>query len=125
MSLLMPITKTPITINQLLSSSPMSRPISGRSNKTPMMVTTHAVIFAIFTSFLFKHIWERVFKYLFIGLFMQIIKAPGINGLGKTEGCRNAGNAIIKKLDEIYTSERGKPIDRKLLDLEEIHVDNG
>ena len=56
---------------------------------------------------------------------MQVIKVPGINGLGRTEGCRNAGNAIIKKLDEIYTSERGKPIDRKLLDLEEIHVDNG
>ena len=55
---------------------------------------------------------------------MQVIKVPGINGLGKTAGCRNAGNSIIKKLDEIYTSEKGRPIDRKLLDLEEIHVDN-
>lgn len=55
---------------------------------------------------------------------MQVIKVPGINGLGRTAGCRNAGNAIINKLDEIYTSEKGKPIDRKLLDLEEIHVNN-
>jgi len=55
---------------------------------------------------------------------MQVIKVPGINGLGRTGGCRDAGNAIINKLDETYTSERGKPIDRKLLDLEEIHVNN-
>jgi len=44
---------------------------------------------------------------------MQIIKVPGINGLGKTGKARNAGNAIIE--------ETGKG---KLLDIEEIHVDN-
>lgn len=55
---------------------------------------------------------------------MQIVKVPGINGLGRTAGCRNAGNAMIKRLDETYTSERGRPIDKKLLDLEEIHVNN-
>jgi len=54
----------------------------------------------------------------------MIVKVPGINGLGKTKGCRNAGNAILEKLDEIPSSEQGKPIDRKLLNIEEIHVDN-
>jgi len=44
---------------------------------------------------------------------MQIIKVPGVNGLGNTGKTRNAGNAIIE--------ETGKG---KLLDIEEIHVDN-
>ncbi len=55
---------------------------------------------------------------------MQIIKVPGINGLGKTNGCERAGNAILEALKEIYSNEQGKPIDIKLLDLEEIHLDN-
>lgn len=54
---------------------------------------------------------------------MQIIKVPGINGLGKTSGCENAGNAILNALKEIYSSESGKPIDTRLLDLEEIHLE--
>ena len=44
---------------------------------------------------------------------MQVIKVPGINGLGKTRKTRDAGNTIIE--------ETGKG---KLLDLEEIHLDN-
>jgi arginase family enzyme len=55
---------------------------------------------------------------------MQIIKVPGINGLGKTKGCEKAGNEILASLNEIYANEQGKPIDVKLLDLEEIHLDN-
>ena len=55
---------------------------------------------------------------------MQIIKVPGINGLGKTKGCEKAGNEILASLKEIYSNEQGKPIDVKLLDLEEIHLDN-
>ena len=55
---------------------------------------------------------------------MLIVKVPGINGLGKTKGCRNAGNAILASLDDIWSNEQGKIVDRKLLDLEEIHVDN-
>jgi len=55
---------------------------------------------------------------------MIIVKVPGVNGLGKTKGTRNAGNAIISILDEIYSNEKGEIIDRKLLDLEEIHVNN-
>ena len=51
---------------------------------------------------------------------MQIIKVPGINGLNKTNGCEGAGNAIIAALKEIYSSESGKPIDPRLLDLEGI-----
>ena len=54
-----------------------------------------------------------------------IVKVPGINGLGKTQGCEGAGNAILKSLKEIYTNESGKEIDVKNLDLEEIHLDNG
>lgn len=53
-----------------------------------------------------------------------IVKVPGINGLGKTEGCEKAGNAIIENLKEIYSNEKGIIIDVKNLDLEEIHLDN-
>jgi len=55
---------------------------------------------------------------------MLIVKVPGINGLGETKGCEKAGNAILEALKEIYSNERGAPIDTKLLDLEEIHLDN-
>jgi len=47
---------------------------------------------------------------------MFIVKVPGINGLGKTKGCRNAGNEIISKLKS--------KLNTKFLDFEEIHVDN-
>src|SRR3989344_5025267 len=53
-----------------------------------------------------------------------IVKVPGINGLGKTNGCENAGNSILESLKEIHSNEQGIPIDVKLLDLEEIHLDN-
>ncbi len=55
---------------------------------------------------------------------MNIVKVPGVNCLNKNKGCRNAGNAILEGLDEIHSSESGKIIDRKLLNVEEIHVDN-
>ena len=55
---------------------------------------------------------------------MFIVKVPGINGLGKTNGCEKAGNAILKSLKEIYTNEQGKVINVDNLDLEEIHLDN-
>jgi agmatinase len=55
---------------------------------------------------------------------MFVVKVPGINGLGKTKGCEKAGNAILKSLNEIYSNEENKPINTKLLDLEEIHLDN-
>tara|TARA_Y100000310_G_scaffold342756_1_gene447291 strand:+ start:3878 stop:4690 length:813 start_codon:yes stop_codon:yes gene_type:complete len=55
---------------------------------------------------------------------MYIVKIPGINGLGKTNGCERAGNAILDELKEIYTNEQGKIVDVNLLDLEEIHLDN-
>lgn len=53
-----------------------------------------------------------------------IVKVPGINGLGKTKGCEKAGNCILEYIKEIYSNEQGKPIDVKMLDLEEIHLDN-
>ena len=56
---------------------------------------------------------------------MFIVKVPGINGLGKTNGCEGAGNAILKALKkEISTNEEGKTIEFSKLDLEEIHLDN-
>ncbi len=55
---------------------------------------------------------------------MFVVKVPGINGLGRTKGCEKAGNSILAELKEIYSNERGIPIDVKLLDLEEIHLDN-
>ena len=59
-----------------------------------------------------------------IGKNFYVIKVPGINGLGKTKGCEKAGDAILNTLKEIHSSEKGIPIDIKLLDLEEIHLDN-
>ena len=47
---------------------------------------------------------------------MQVIKVPGLNNLGKNDGCRNAGNAILDELKKI--------MDVSALDLGEIHVDN-
>ena len=55
---------------------------------------------------------------------MFVVRIPGINGLGKTDGCEKAGNAILSSLTKIYTNEYGKPIDVTNLSLEEIHVDN-
>jgi arginase family enzyme len=56
---------------------------------------------------------------------MFIVKVPGINGLGKTDGCERAGNAILRVLkEEIFSNEEGKAIEFEKLDLEEIHLDN-
>ena len=55
---------------------------------------------------------------------MQILRIRGINGLGKTNGCEKAPAEVVKALDEIYSSEKGKIVDKKLLELEEIHVNN-
>ena len=55
---------------------------------------------------------------------MYIVKIPGINGLGKTKGCEKAPNVVLEALKEIHSNESGKPIDSRLLDLEEIHLDN-
>jgi len=55
---------------------------------------------------------------------MFIVKVPAVNGLGKTTGCRNTGNGIIKELKEIYSNEQGVIIDPNLFELEEIHLDN-
>ncbi len=55
---------------------------------------------------------------------MFIVKVPGINGLGKTKGCEKAGNEILESLKDIHSNEQGIPIDVRLLDLEEIHLDN-
>ncbi len=55
----------------------------------------------------------------------QIVKVPGINGLGKTNGCERAGNAILKVLkEEVYSDERGNEVEFSRLDIEEIHLDN-
>jgi len=53
-----------------------------------------------------------------------IVKVPGINGEGKTNGCEKAGNAILKSMKEIFSNEQGILIDSNLFDLEEIHLDN-
>ena len=55
---------------------------------------------------------------------MLIVKTPGINGLGRTKGCRNAGNAILESLKGIFTTESGKSIEYASLAFEEIHVNN-
>jgi len=55
---------------------------------------------------------------------MLIVKIPGINGLGKTDGCEKAGNAVIAATKDIHTNEQGIPINTQLFNLEEIHLDN-
>lgn len=55
---------------------------------------------------------------------MQIIKVPGINSNGQSGGCEKAGNSIISELKNINYNENGKFVDVKMLDLEEIHLDN-
>lgn len=56
---------------------------------------------------------------------MFIVKVPGINGLGKTNGCEKAGNAIINCIrNEFWGNESGKEINADYLDIEEIHLDN-
>jgi len=55
---------------------------------------------------------------------MLIVKVPGLNSLNRNAGCRNAGNAILEKLNEIYSNEKKKIIDKKSLNIEEIHLDN-
>jgi arginase family enzyme len=55
---------------------------------------------------------------------MYIVKVPGINGLGKTNGCEKAGNLIIENLKKIHSNEKGQVINFDKLDFEEIHLDN-
>lgn len=55
---------------------------------------------------------------------MFIVKVPGVNSGGNTEGCERAGNAILSALKKGGYSENGKVIDPSLLDLEEIHLNN-
>jgi agmatinase len=54
---------------------------------------------------------------------MFVVKIPGING-ENTEGCRNAGNAILNELRKIEINEQGKIVDVDLIDVEEIHLTN-
>lgn len=55
---------------------------------------------------------------------MHVVKVPGINALGKTKGCENSGEDILKEMRNIFTNESGRIVDVDMLDLEEIHVDN-
>ena len=55
---------------------------------------------------------------------MFVVKIPGINGLGKTQGCEKAPNEILNELRNIYSNEKGGVINFQGLDLEEIHLDN-
>ncbi len=44
--------------------------------------------------------------------------------MGKTDGCEKAPVKILEALDEIGSNEKGKLVNKKLMDLEEIHVNN-
>ena len=55
---------------------------------------------------------------------MQIIRVKGINAMGRTKGCEKAPVEILESLEEVYSNERGKIVDKQLFNLEEIHVDN-
>lgn len=55
---------------------------------------------------------------------MRIIRVTGINAPGRSLGCEKTPPKIIEALEEIGSNEKNKPIDKSLLDFEEIHVDN-
>jgi len=55
---------------------------------------------------------------------MLIVKVPGIDYSGKTKGCKNSGDALLKELINIQVNEQGRLVEIGLLDLEEIHLDN-
>jgi agmatinase len=55
---------------------------------------------------------------------MLIVKVPGINGLGKTNGCEKAPQKILSELQEIYTNEQGKEIKLNKKDIKEIPVNH-
>lgn len=56
---------------------------------------------------------------------MRVVKVPGLNGLERTRGCEKAPDSILASLDDVWSSENMKPINRKLLNVEEIKIDNG
>lgn len=55
---------------------------------------------------------------------MQIIRVKGINAPGRLKGCEESPVEVLKALDDIYSNEKGKIVDKRLFDLEEIHLDN-
>lgn len=55
---------------------------------------------------------------------MEVIKVPGLNGLGNTKGCEKAGKEVLDELGEIYSNEKGNVVDKSYMNLEEIHLDN-
>ncbi|MEK6935399.1 MAG: arginase family protein [Nanoarchaeota archaeon] len=54
---------------------------------------------------------------------MQIIRVRLINSSEKLKGCEKAPIEVLKELKNIKSNEKGKIIDFKKLNLEEIHVD--
>jgi len=54
---------------------------------------------------------------------MRIVKVPGINAFGKTQGTERAGDALIEELENLYTNEKGMPIDVGGLGIAEIEID--
>ncbi len=55
---------------------------------------------------------------------MLVVKVPAINGLGKTNGCEKAPNAIIQALKEIYSNEQRKEIKTDEIKTREIQINN-
>jgi len=54
---------------------------------------------------------------------MLIVKAPIINGLGKTEGCKKAPDKILETLKEIYSNENGKIIEGEKIKINDVNID--
>lgn len=55
---------------------------------------------------------------------MQIISVKGINAMGKTSGCEKAPIEILESMEDIYSNEKGKIVERKLLNVSELKIDN-
>ncbi len=67
---------------------------------------------------------KKLFKYIWFSEKMIIVRVKGINSMKKTDGCEKAPVQVVESLGKIYSSEKGKIIDNKLMNFEEIHVNN-
>lgn len=55
---------------------------------------------------------------------MVVIKIPGINGLGKSNGCEKAPEEIVKILEDVHSKGDFLGFDSSLVDVEGLVIDN-
>jgi len=53
---------------------------------------------------------------------MRIVSIPMVNGLGKTSGVEEAPSIVLSLLDEVYSNERGMPIESNFFQMSNIGI---